>query len=128
VQPCGSPILIQERRAKALEFIDEYQDDNEGEEMSAAEDYYSLINNQFAFVEEAACRGAGPDLFFLNEEEKAINIMKLAEARTVCFTCKVKKECLDFAMDNNIKSGIWAGTTPLQRKALRREYRNTNRV
>jgi len=128
VQPCGSPILIQERRAKALESIDEYQDDNEGEEMSAAEDYYSLVNNQFGFTEQAACRGAGPDLFFLNEDEKGANHIKLAEARTVCFSCKVKKECLDFAMDNNIKSGIWAGTTPLQRKALRREYRNTNRV
>lgn len=96
--------------------------------MSAAEDYYSLVNNQFAFVEEAACRGAGPELFFLVEEEKAINIIKLAEARTVCFACKVQKECLDFAVQNNIKSGIWAGTTPLQRKALRREHRNTNRI
>jgi WhiB family transcriptional regulator, redox-sensing transcriptional regulator len=111
-----------------LEFIDEYQDDNEGEEMSAAEDYYSLVNKQFAFMEEAACRGMGPDLFFLNEDEKSINIIKLAEARTVCFKCKVQKECLDFATENNIKSGIWAGTTPLQRKALRRERRNTNRV
>lgn len=111
-----------------MEVIDEYQDDYEGEEMSAAEDYYSLVNNQFAFVEEAACRGAGPELFFLNEEEKTINIMKLAEARTICASCKVQKECLDFAMDNNIKSGIWAGTTPLQRKGLRRERRNTNRI
>jgi WhiB family redox-sensing transcriptional regulator len=111
-----------------LEFIDEYQDDNEGEEMSAAEDYYSLVNKQFAFVEDAACRGAGPSLFFLDEEEKTINIMKLAQARLVCATCKVQKECLDFAVQNNIKSGIWAGTTPLQRRGLRREYRNTNRV
>jgi len=96
--------------------------------MSAAEDYYSLVNKQFAFVEEAECRGAGPDLFFLEEDQKSDNHFKLAEARKVCFACKVQKECLDFAMDNNIKSGIWAGTTPLQRKALRREYRNTNRV
>jgi hypothetical protein len=35
-----------------LEFIDEYQDDYEGEEMSAAEDYYSLVNKQR--VEEQA--------------------------------------------------------------------------
>lgn len=128
MQPCCCPIPLQERRAKALEFIDEYQDDNEGEEMSAAEDYYSLVNKQFAFVEEAACRGAGPELFFLNEEEKSINIMKLAEARLVCGSCKVQKECLDFAVENNIKSGIWAGTTPLQRKGLSRERRNTNRI
>lgn len=128
MQPCCCPISLQERRAKALEFIDEYQDDYEGEEMSAAEDYYSLVNKQFAFVEEAACRGAGPDLFFLNEDERGANHIKLAEARTVCFTCKVQKECLDFAVENNIKSGIWAGTTPLQRKALRREHRNTNRI
>lgn len=111
-----------------MEFIDEYQDDYEGEEMSAAEDYYSLINKQFEFMEGAACRGMGPDLFFLDEDEKGANHIKLVQARTVCFTCKVNKECLDFAMDNNIKSGIWAGTTPLQRKALRRERRNTDRV
>jgi hypothetical protein len=54
--------------------------------------------------------------------------MKLAQARLVCGGCKVQKECLDFAVQNNIKSGIWAGTTPLQRRGLRREYRNTNRV
>ena len=126
MQPCGSPILIQERRAKALEFINEYADDNEGEEMSAAEDYYSLINNQFGFTEQAACRGAGPDLFFLEEGQGSENHHKLAQARTICFTCTVKEKCLDFALDNNIKSGIWAGTTPLQRKALRRELRNTN--
>jgi len=111
-----------------LEFIDEYQDDYEGEEMSAAEDYYNLVNKQFEFMEDAACRGMGPELFFLDEDEKGANHIKLAQARTVCFTCKVNKECLDFAMDNNIKSGIWAGTTPLQRKALRRERRNTNRI
>lgn len=111
-----------------MESIDEYQDDYEGEEMSAAEDYYNLVNKQFQFMEDAACRGMGPELFFLDEDEKGANHIKLAQARTVCFTCKVNKECLDFAMDNNIKSGIWAGTTPLQRKALRRERRNTNRI
>ena len=111
-----------------MEFIDEYRDDYEGEEMSAAEDYYSLINKRFEFMEDAACRGMGPELFFLDEDEKGANHIKLVQARTVCFTCKVNKECLDFAMDNNIKSGIWAGTTPLQRKALRRERRNTNRI
>lgn len=111
-----------------MESINEYADDFEGEEMSAAEDYYSLVNNQFGFTQDAACRGTGPDLFFLNEDERGANHHKLADARTICFTCKVQKECLDFALDNNIRSGIWAGTTPLQRKALRRELRNTNRI
>jgi WhiB family transcriptional regulator, redox-sensing transcriptional regulator len=113
-----------------LELIDEYQDDNEGEGMSAAEnyDYYSLVNKKFTFVEEAACRGAGPELFFLEEGQGTENHHKLEQARTICSTCQVKKDCLDFALDNNIGSGIWAGTTPLQRKALRRERRNTNRV
>jgi WhiB family redox-sensing transcriptional regulator len=113
-----------------LESIDEYQDDNEGEEMSAIEDYYSLVNKRFNFVLDAACRGAGPDLFFLEDtpEAKPINHIKVAEARSICAQCKVQKECLDFAVQNNITSGIWAGTTPMQRKVLRREYRNANRI
>jgi WhiB family redox-sensing transcriptional regulator len=113
-----------------LESIDEYHEDYEGEEMSAAEDYYSLVNKRFDFVSDAECRGAGPDLFFLEDtpEAKPINHMKLAEARSICSQCRVQKECLDFAIQNNIKSGVWAGTTPLQRKVLRREYRDTNRV
>ena len=58
-----------------MELIDEYQDDNEGEGMSAAEnyDYYSLVNKKFTFVEEAACRGAGPELFFLEEGQGTEN-------------------------------------------------------
>lgn len=98
--------------------------------MSAAEnyDYYSLVNKQFNFVEQAACRGAGPELFFLEEGQSTGNAHRLLQARTICLTCRVRKNCLDFALDNNIGSGIWAGTTPLQRKALRRERRNTDRV
>lgn len=98
--------------------------------MSAAEniDYYKLVNNQFDFAEGAACRGLGPSTFFIDEDERGANHIKLAAARTICFGCKVRKECLDFAIENNIGSGIWAGTTPLQRKALRRERRNTDRV
>jgi WhiB family redox-sensing transcriptional regulator len=36
----------------------------------------------------------------------------------VCNVCMVKQQCLDFALKNDIGSGIWGGLTPKARKDL----------
>lgn len=38
-------------------------------------------------------------------------------ARKFCFDCPVKRECLDFALENR-EVGCWGGTTGLERKQL----------
>jgi WhiB family redox-sensing transcriptional regulator len=45
------------------------------------------------------------------------------EAKATCATCNVSVECLDYAMRNQIKFGIWGGTSELERRTLRRAER-----
>jgi|APGre2960657404_1045060.scaffolds.fasta_scaffold56991_3 WhiB family redox-sensing transcriptional regulator len=94
--------------------------------MSALDYFISEMSNKdFSWQEQAACRGANTDMFFLEEDQTKINQKKLAAAREMCAECLVAEKCLDFALDNYIDFGIWAGTTPLQRKGLRREQRRS---
>jgi WhiB family transcriptional regulator, redox-sensing transcriptional regulator len=70
----------------------------------------------------AACVSADPDLFFpistRNRAEKQI-----ARAKMICTGCKVRGECLDFAMSHNLTYGIWGGTTAEDRQRERRRKR-----
>lgn len=42
--------------------------------------------------------------------------------RDVCRRCRVKRECLRFALDDTLTAGVWAGTTADDRRKLRREH------
>ncbi|MBO0813531.1 MAG: WhiB family transcriptional regulator [Actinobacteria bacterium] len=43
------------------------------------------------------------------------------EAKLVCLGCEVRARCLDYALENEIKHGIWGGLSEHQRRPLRRE-------
>lgn len=62
----------------------------------------------------AACKGMDPDLFFPDRGEST------KEAKALCLGCPVVKECLDYAVRNREKQGIWGGTSERQRRRLRR--------
>jgi WhiB family redox-sensing transcriptional regulator len=57
------------------------------------------------------CLGADPEVFFVTA--------RLDEARSICGPCPGKHECLARALDE--PHGVWAGTTPEQRRELRGE-------
>lgn len=80
---------------------------------------WTLVDNDDRFREQAACRDYPTSLFFLEQYENQYH-GKLAAAREICATCPVVDDCLRFALNNHIQFGIWAGTTPLQRKHMRR--------
>ncbi|AJE87469.1 WhiB-like transcription factor [Streptomyces albus] len=42
----------------------------------------------------------------------------IAEAKELCGWCPVRRECLDFALDNTLKEGIWGGLTEAERHPL----------
>ena len=62
----------------------------------------------------ASCRGMGPAMFFPSRIED------VKAAQRVCAACPVAAECLDYAMANNERFGIWGGTSERQRLRLRR--------
>lgn len=64
--------------------------------------------------ELANCRGVDPDLFY-PERGASGN-----EAKKVCRGCVVREECLEWALDNVEKFGIWGGLSERERLRIRR--------
>ena len=71
----------------------------------------------------AACRGTGPARFF--GPDRPVDDSWAAEARKVCTACPVTASCLLYALDNDERYGVWAGTTPDERTQLLRERSKT---
>lgn len=65
-----------------------------------------------SWMKDASCRNMGPDLFFLQKGETT------EYATTLCQGCKVRKECLEFALILNERFGIWGGTSVRTRRKL----------
>jgi len=56
---------------------------------------------------------------FIPTEMQGRTVSKLyAKAKSYCFECEVRPECLTFAIYNNMTEGVWGGLTPKQRKGL----------
>ena len=66
----------------------------------------------------AACRDTDPEIFFpVGTGGPAL--LQITEAKTVCRRCPVVAECLAFALAHD-EAGVWGGTTPAERRELRR--------
>jgi WhiB family redox-sensing transcriptional regulator len=42
----------------------------------------------------------------------------VATAKRICATCDVRQDCLDYALTNGEKYGIWGGATVRERRRL----------
>ena len=71
----------------------------------------------------AACRDADPELFFPASDDytAAAVAAQVAVARRVCLSCPVRIECLSWAVEVSEDYGLWAGMTPDERRAIRRD-------
>ncbi len=65
--------------------------------------------------ERANCLGVDPDLFF---PERGASTR---EAKGVCNGCEVRLDCLEYALINGEKFGIWGGLSERERRRLRRQ-------
>ena len=61
--------------------------------------------------------GVDPDLFF---PERGASTR---EAKEVCRGCVVRLDCLEYALVNGEKFGIWGGLSERERRRLRRAAR-----
>lgn len=82
----------------------------------SAEDYYlpALNFEHGDWVERAACRGLPTAMFHPVRGEDP------RPAKATCKRCPVAEDCLDFALRNNIRCGIWGGLTEKDRRSHRR--------
>lgn len=65
--------------------------------------------------DQANCLGVDPDLFF---PERGASTR---EAKEVCKGCVVREDCLEYALANGEKFGIWGGLSERERRRLRRQ-------
>jgi DNA-binding CsgD family transcriptional regulator len=73
-------------------------------------------------LSRAKCRDIeNPDIFF--PEGKVEEANSLPIARNICGSCIERKECLEYALAENIPHGIWAGTTPKERGVVAQRKR-----
>lgn len=60
----------------------------------------------------AACRAVAVELFFPPAEQES------EVAKSVCSECTVRQPCLEFALAEGERFGIWGGLTSQERRSL----------
>ncbi len=75
-----------------------------------------------AWQDHANCLGVDPDLFFPERGDST------REAKAVCQGCTVRQQCLDYALDNAVKWGIWGGKSERERRRIRSQRALTRKA
>jgi WhiB family redox-sensing transcriptional regulator len=63
----------------------------------------------------ARCVEVDPEIFFPERGGSS------RAARAVCDLCKVRADCLEYALNNKEQFGIWGGTSERERRRIRKE-------
>jgi WhiB family redox-sensing transcriptional regulator len=69
--------------------------------------------------ELGACRGLDPGIFYPETDEEA------AQAKRVCNQYHVQAACLEHALAQREKEGIWGGATERERRRIIRQRRRS---
>jgi len=72
------------------------------------------IEGELAWQVDALCAQTDPEAFF---PEKGGSTR---DAKKVCGACNVKQECLEYALGNDERFGIWGGLSERERRKLRK--------
>lgn len=73
------------------------------------------------WVALGACSDADPELFFPIGRAGRRDVEATIEAKRICNSCPVRRDCLEFAVEENLDHGVWGGATPSERRYQRRE-------
>lgn len=71
-------------------------------------------SGELEWQERALCAQTDPEAFF---PEKGGSTR---EAKKVCLVCEVRAECLEYALENDERFGIWGGMSERERRKLRK--------
>lgn len=75
---------------------------------------WELVNKDVSWMQFARCKGEDPALFFVERGDGWQ--AQHTEAKKICADCIVYKNCMKFALDNQITHGIWGGLSPTERR------------
>jgi len=71
----------------------------------------------------AACQGHRTNLWFPLDHDPAGRLIINPTVVDLCARCPVRLDCLTYAVAHPTLEGIWAGTTPDDRRTLRSRHR-----
>jgi WhiB family redox-sensing transcriptional regulator len=71
-------------------------------------------DNPLSWQTDALCAQTDPEAFF---PEKGGSTR---DAKRICTGCAVRAQCLEYALDNDERFGIWGGLSERERRKLRR--------
>ena len=83
-------------------------------ELAGFDDLLEPGEGELLWQERALCAQTDPEAFF---PEKGGSTR---EAKKVCLTCDVRAECLDYALANDERFGIWGGLSERERRKLKK--------
>lgn len=81
---------------------------------SCIRDVHLLGEGVLAWQDRALCAQTDPEAFF---PEKGGSTR---EAKRVCSSCEVRAECLEYALSNDERFGIWGGLSERERRKMKR--------
>jgi WhiB family redox-sensing transcriptional regulator len=79
----------------------------------------SEVMKTLVWRQRAACRGVDPDIFYPVSDEES------DEAKAICQACTVRETCLEWALAQRERDGVWGGATERERRRMIRQRRNS---
>jgi WhiB family redox-sensing transcriptional regulator len=70
--------------------------------------------NPLSWQVDSLCAQTDPEAFF---PEKGGSTR---EAKKICTSCEVRSQCLEYALENDERFGIWGGLSERERRKLRK--------
>ena len=70
--------------------------------------------NPLAWQSDSLCAQTDPEAFF---PEKGGSTR---DAKKICSSCEVRSSCLEYALENDERFGIWGGLSERERRKLRK--------
>lgn len=74
---------------------------------------------KLSWQNRAACRGVDTNIFFPATEEEA------EPAKLICGNCPVREACLEHALADREREGVWGGATERERRRIIRQRRKS---
>ena len=71
--------------------------------------------NPLAWQTDSLCAQTDPEAFF---PEKGGSTR---DAKKICSSCEVRAKCLEYALENDERFGIWGGLSERERRKLRKK-------
>jgi len=72
----------------------------------------NLIPDPEPWMDSAVCAQTDPEAFY---PEKGYST---AEAKKTCLSCDVRTECLEYAIANKERFGVWGGKSERERRKM----------